>query len=603
MDRRRSSGSNTALRPSSSLRLCVASVFCICVALLTLVALHRATAVSAAQQHSSAAQQQDVPADSVGGTGTQTSQWGLGMVMGMVQKTPGSSSLNENTASHDARVQRLAVTNNANSHAERNGENDNVADDGGDVSSSAGMLGGLPGWIVFLIALSIVYFVIVLLLIFVPSTQVYLIYLHWIRPPTALFPLTDLSAYRLGEVGRNVQVGHLKGWHILPPGPPFNTASSSSSSSSTSSVTVAATGAGPSSASASAAAAPQPTASTSPASSSSSSSSSPPSFIHLSPQTPDRFETCLRAPGQRVLLFLHGNSGTRAFPSKRVDFIKLANAQLHAHVLAFDYSGFGDSGNGPPNKDKLYSDVSAIYAWLRSRVHATSTLIVYGQSLGSFGATYLACPLSSPVRASSSSSSSSSPTTNNNNPNTNTSNMINMNTHHHPQHHVKTQQQQQQGDPHHLTILDAPPASLVAAAGTHPAIAPFRALTRALPGIIRERHDSVGRAAYIATPLLVLHGRDDSMIHWTQGKDIARQASHGGNQHVSFTLFPGVGHVNVCAAHGYLDTVFRFVTHFEAAFGTGPTKTGTREEEREKEGEREKGDVGGGVGGRPVEKE
>lgn len=258
--------------------------------------------------------------------------------------------------------------------------------------------------------------------------------------------------------------------------------------------------------------------------------------------------------------------------------MKLANAQLHTHVLAFDYSGFGDSGNGPPNEDKLYSDVSAIYAWLRARVHASSTLIVYGQSLGSFGATYLACPLSSPPRSSSSSS-----TTTNNTTSTTT--------------YVKPQQQQ---DPFHLTILDAPPASLVAAAGTHPAIAPFRALARSLPGIIRERHDSIGRAVHISTPLLVLHGRDDSMIHWTQGKDIARQASHGGNQHVSFTLFPGVGHVNVCAANGYLDTVSRFVTHFEKVFATGPMAM--------KEGERERIDDGGGgdddgKGGRLTEKE
>lgn len=90
------------------------------------------------------------------------------------------------------------------------------------------------------------------------------------------------------------------------------------------------------------------------------------------------FETALMS-GQPVLLYVHGNSGTRG-GSHRVELYQVLR-KLGYHVITFDYRGYADSSNVSPTEDGVVHDATFIYKWLRKRV-ASSPLIVWGHSLG-----------------------------------------------------------------------------------------------------------------------------------------------------------------------------------------------------------------------------
>lgn len=82
------------------------------------------------------------------------------------------------------------------------------------------------------------------------------------------------------------------------------------------------------------------------------------------------------APDAPVLLFFHGNAGSREH--------RLHNlAGLHAAgipVLIFDYRGYGGS-SGKPSEMGLYRDGEAAYAWLRERA-VGRPIVFFGRSLG-----------------------------------------------------------------------------------------------------------------------------------------------------------------------------------------------------------------------------
>ena len=94
-------------------------------------------------------------------------------------------------------------------------------------------------------------------------------------------------------------------------------------------------------------------------------------------------------PGRRqarTLLFLHGNAGNI---SHRLDSLRLFN-ELGLNVLIIDYSGFGQSG-GTPGERQSYAD--ALLAWrhlTEGRGVAPDRIIVFGRSLGGGVATWLA---------------------------------------------------------------------------------------------------------------------------------------------------------------------------------------------------------------------
>lgn len=96
------------------------------------------------------------------------------------------------------------------------------------------------------------------------------------------------------------------------------------------------------------------------------------------------FEEILRKTKDPVVLYLHGNTGTRA-NGHRVDLYKTLR-QLGYHVIAMDYRGFADSSDISPTENGCVSDSFAMYRYIRNLTN--SPVFIYGHSLGrliSFG--------------------------------------------------------------------------------------------------------------------------------------------------------------------------------------------------------------------------
>ena len=80
------------------------------------------------------------------------------------------------------------------------------------------------------------------------------------------------------------------------------------------------------------------------------------------------------------MLFLHGNTGTRALRS-RVQHYQVFAARLRANVLAPDYRGFADS-TGTPSEVGLGLDALAAWDWLRAHGAPPENVLIVGNSLG-----------------------------------------------------------------------------------------------------------------------------------------------------------------------------------------------------------------------------
>lgn len=314
-------------------------------------------------------------------------------------------------------------------------------------------------WIVrILFGLYCTFFV---LLLVSHRAQTWLIYLHWIRPPNAVDSPHDVNAHGLAGFARSIQVAHLRGWHLLPTGPPFA-------------------------------------------------------------RSDAEFDAALAEPGARVIIFFHGNSGTRAFPRKRIRAVSSMSAHFRAHVLTFDYSGFGDTP-GRPSEEQIYADARAVYAHVRTVTAPDANIIIYGQSLGSFVATDLAAHLSDTRTR-------------------------------------DTADQRQMA-----VVLESAPSSLFDACKSHPTALLFRiipGIDRLLAFVLKERLDSAEKIANLSFPLLVLHGDRDWMITPWQGRRLYDRASRSGNQSVTLRMFEGCGHNNLFTHRSYLHYVNEFLeTH------------------------------------------
>ncbi len=305
------------------------------------------------------------------------------------------------------------------------------------------------------------YIVAFLLFTFSHRAQTWVIYLHCFVHRRH-FSARNLCRHGLAGFARGVEAGNLRGWHLLPTGPPFA-------------------------------------------------------------QCEADFDERLKESNARVIIFFHGNGGTRAFPPKRVRVLHMLASHFRAHVFSFDYSGFGDS-EGRPSETQLYADARVVYAFVRARVSADSKIVLYGQSLGTFAAVDLAAYLSLPR--------------------------------------VEAHGVSVGAEPVAAVILEAPPASLTDAARSHPTAAPFRII----PGVdvifrnlLKERLDSLAKVGNILYPLLVLHGREDGFIPLSQGLRLFERAKNSGNDNAHLVVFSECGHVNVAAQRTYLSTVHEFL--------------------------------------------
>lgn len=82
-----------------------------------------------------------------------------------------------------------------------------------------------------------------------------------------------------------------------------------------------------------------------------------------------------------IVLYSHGNGGTRGGNHRLGLYRLLAYGELDAHVITFDYRGFGDSTNMHPSVPGLVDDAFHMYKWLSSKVNHTR-INIWGHSLG-----------------------------------------------------------------------------------------------------------------------------------------------------------------------------------------------------------------------------
>jgi abhydrolase domain-containing protein 12 len=120
------------------------------------------------------------------------------------------------------------------------------------------------------------------------------------------------------------------------------------------------------------------------------------------------------ANSKRIIIFFHGNAATRGF-FFRINLVKQLSSLLNAHVISWDYRGFGDS-EGWPSEKGIAIDSLSLMKWLTKDVirkhhrHQNATshcnnlshrdkdtscsslpkIYLYGQSLGTAIATELA---------------------------------------------------------------------------------------------------------------------------------------------------------------------------------------------------------------------
>lgn len=97
------------------------------------------------------------------------------------------------------------------------------------------------------------------------------------------------------------------------------------------------------------------------------------------------FEEILKKTKDPIVLYLHGNTGTRA-NGHRVELYNILR-QLGYHVIAMDYRGFADSSDISPTESGCVNDAFAMYRYIKNLT--TSPVFIYGHSLGkliNFGA-------------------------------------------------------------------------------------------------------------------------------------------------------------------------------------------------------------------------
>ncbi|XP_071490816.1 lysophosphatidylserine lipase ABHD12-like [Diadema antillarum] len=95
-------------------------------------------------------------------------------------------------------------------------------------------------------------------------------------------------------------------------------------------------------------------------------------------EIPAEFFDAALADERPVVMYCHGNSGSRANPH-RVEVYKVLS-NLGYHVVAVDYRGYGDSSSYT-TPEGIHDDVLTVYRWLRAKT-GDSPFFIWGHSLG-----------------------------------------------------------------------------------------------------------------------------------------------------------------------------------------------------------------------------
>lgn len=180
-----------------------------------------------------------------------------------------------------------------------------------------------------------------------------------------------------------------------------------------------------------------------------------------------------------VVIYYHGHAETRAADYRVQLYRRLSQSEVDAHVIAFDYRGFGDSTNAMPSRDGVLRDSMAMYEWVRRKVPA-SRIVVWGHSLGTGVAVQLAEVLA------------------------------------------------RLGEDPAAVVLEAPFNSLVEAALRWPLTLPYRFI----PGVEKiiaplageeTEFETERRVGSLTVPLLVLHSKDDPLVPYDLGQKLLRR--------------------------------------------------------------------------------
>ncbi|KAM9291268.1 protein ABHD12B [Morus bassanus] len=208
------------------------------------------------------------------------------------------------------------------------------------------------------------------------------------------------------------------------------------------------------------------------------------------------------ADAHPVIIYLHGNGGTRA-ASHRIQFLKMMGA-ADFHILALDYRGYGDS-SGHPTESGFTTDVLALYDWAKAR-SGNSSILFWGHSLGTGIATNAARKL-----------------------------------------------QEERGVQVDAIVLESPYTDIREAA----AHMPITKIYRQFPGFEYLILDSLAlgnmffrsneNVKVLACPLLMLHAEDDAVVPLQLGRKLFETAhsAYKDKTKVKFITFPkklGLGH-------------------------------------------------------------
>lgn len=194
-----------------------------------------------------------------------------------------------------------------------------------------------------------------------------------------------------------------------------------------------------------------------------------------------------------VFLYSHGNSGTRA-GGHRVKLYKLLSSTVDAHIITFDYRGYGDSTNVPPTADGVERDAMAMYKWLKQH-KKNSQIYLWGHSLGTAVTVRLASKLCG------------------------------------------------SGDNPVGVILEAPFTSIRDASNYYPLSIFHRYMplfdTFFLDPVTHEEthFDSEELIGQVTTPLLILHAQDDGLVPFALGEQLHKKALETRPRNVSPAIF------------------------------------------------------------------
>jgi fermentation-respiration switch protein FrsA (DUF1100 family) len=201
-----------------------------------------------------------------------------------------------------------------------------------------------------------------------------------------------------------------------------------------------------------------------------------------------------------TLLWFHGNAGNLGH---RVDHLRDLHREVGVNVLMIDYREYGRS-NGRVSETGTYQDALAAYDYLAKRPELDfSRIVAYGQSLGSAVAVELAVQR-----------------------------------------------------PLYGLILEAPFTSIRAMVSFHYPWLP-------IGGLLSTHYDSLAKIGKVSVPLLILHGDQDEIVPYVQGKKLYEAA----NPPKQFYTIRGAGHNDTSLVGGI--AYFRAIRDFFQGLETG----------------------------------